>query len=348
LTICKPINYNMTQERFSYLFTKHLKGACSDIEYQEFTSLLNSGKYDSIASKLMDEHWTISTEVDMDVPAAEKILHNIFAHDEVMTNGQFALVKRIWIAVAAAAVVLIVSSLLYFKTSPADPLNVPARQLAINSRPVRNYSTSNEHKKIILPDGSTVVLNTNSTLIIASDFNRSKREVKIIGEGYFDIKHDIAKSFIVSSGNIKTTVLGTAFNVRAYTNSEVEVTVTRGKVSVLAGQKLLGILTPNRKITVPHQKIRPVLSNVVARNAIKWQENDLFFDNITFDAAVVILSKKFNTPISFADEKARNCRFTATFLQGESLEEVLKVICSFNNAEYHKNAAGILINGPGC
>lgn len=340
----------MTEERFIYLFNQQLKGECSALEYREYTGMLKSGKFDHVASRLMDEHWIASNDVELDTTVSQDILRKIFAHKEVKWGHKILFENKNWIAVAAAAIALIVSSVLLFKPNPADPIPAPAGQLSALTVPVakRSYVTTNEHQKVTLPDGSTVILNNNSTLKIASNFNQERREVEIIGEGYFDIKHDIKKAFIVSSGKVKTTVLGTAFNVRAYINNKVEVTVTRGKVSVLSGHNVLGILTPNKRIIVPQTGVRPQVSTVVASNSIKWQENDLFFDNMTFDAATVILSKKFNTPITIVDDRAKSCRFTATFLQGETLDEVLKVICSFNNAQYHKNADGILINGPGC
>jgi transmembrane sensor len=345
----------MTQERFTYLFTKQLNGTCSDLEYQEFNDLLNSGKFDSSAARLMDQHWSESKEVEMDPDTSKSILENIFADANEDQGRKIVFGTSIWISIAAAAVVLVISSVFVFrgvpdfKAIPVNPgINTAKTPSAITAPSAKSFLTTTAHRKVTLPDGSTVVLNNNSTLRMNSDFNAARREVQIVGEGYFDIVHDVNKPFIVTSGKVKTTVLGTAFNVRAYRDSKVEVTVTRGKVSVLAGSNVIGILTPNRKIVVSHRVSTAVISTVIANNAISWQENDLFFDNISFDEATGILSKKFSTPITFRNEKAKQCRFTATFLQGETLDEVLKVICSFNNTNYQHTAAGVTINGSGC
>ena len=340
----------MTEERFTHLFTKHLHGTCSNSEYQEFTALVNSGKYDQTASRLLDEHWTVSKEAEMDTGKSDRILAYIYASKQVPTRRKRVFETAAWTGIAAAVVFIAIFSVFSYHPVTTVPGAAKVQQLSVI--PARaaagKFITTNEHRKITLPDGSTVVLNNNSTLSVTSDFNKTIREVHIEGEGYFDIVHDTKKPFIVISGEVKTTVLGTAFNVKAYRDSKVEVTVTRGKVSVLSGRNILGILTPNRKIVVAPELLKPVISTVVAKNAIEWQENDLFFHNISFEEATLILSKKFNTPITFVNKNAKRCHFTATFLQGETLDEVLKVICSFNNTKYYNTAGGISIEGPGC
>src|SRR5690606_5004009 len=69
------------------------------------------------------------------------------------------------------------------------------------------------------------------------------REVHLEGEGFFDIKHDPTRPFVVTSGNLTTTVLGTAFNIRALPNDDrIVVTVIRGKVQVKDGERVLGVI----------------------------------------------------------------------------------------------------------
>ncbi|WP_163024732.1 FecR family protein, partial [Pseudomonas viridiflava] len=105
--------------------------------------------------------------------------------------------------------------------------------------------SGNEHQKVNMPDGSTVILNNNSSISYPKVFG-VKRAVTLTGVGYFDIRHDLKKSFTVHTGNLSTVVLGTAFNIKAYDRDhEISVTVTRGKVSVLDSNAALAILTPN-------------------------------------------------------------------------------------------------------
>lgn len=206
-----------------------------------------------------------------------------------------------------------------------------------------------EHKKIILPDGSTVILNNNSTLEYPEKFTGATRTVKLNGEGYFEILHNPTTPFIVQSGKLKTTVLGTAFNIKSLNGGkEIIVTVTTGKVSIADEYKVLGILASNEQMVFHTDDKKPDLVKVQAEEIVQWQKNDLFFENITMEQAAAILSRKFNVKITFLNDQGKNCRFTATFLKGESLEEILKVITSFNDAEYKILPGEIMISGKNC
>lgn len=219
-----------------------------------------------------------------------------------------------------------------------------------------NYFTTlqvplNQTRQITLSDGSRIWLNAGSELRYPQTFDGKKREVFLTGEAYFDIHHDLEKPFIVHTGRLITTVLGTAFNIKALKPAEaVIVTVTRGKVSVANGTRLLGYLTPNRQLTFNKLNQQSVQKVVNANEVIAWQkESEIHFDDITFGEAAKQLEQRFKVSISFKTEKVKNCRFSGTALQGKNLEQILKIICAFNNASYYHNQDGsIIVEGQGC
>jgi transmembrane sensor len=209
----------------------------------------------------------------------------------------------------------------------------------------------NQTRQITLSDSSRIWVNAGSELRYPQAFDGKKREVFLTGEAYFDIHHDAAKPFIVHTGSLITTVLGTAFNIKALKPAEaVIVTVTRGKVSVADGTQLLGYLTPNRQLTFDKLNQRSVQKLVNADEVIAWQkESEIHFEDITFGEAAKQLEQRFNVSISFSTEKVKNCRFSGTALQGKNLEQILKIICAFNNASYYRNQDGsIIVAGQGC
>ncbi|HMR20334.1 MAG TPA: FecR domain-containing protein, partial [Sphingobacterium sp.] len=100
-----------------------------------------------------------------------------------------------------------------------------------------------ENRFVLLPDSSKVILRPGSKLEYITNFQGKTREVALIGEGYFDIKRDENKSFIVHSGDIRTVVLGTAFTIKADEGQEeVQITVQHGKVRVEKKEKVLAEL----------------------------------------------------------------------------------------------------------
>ena len=266
--------------------------------------------------------------------------------DAVRSNIDRAADKKIiklksgYIKVAAAAVVIVgclISVLFWPKPKPAEKLI----SLNTSHRPKPNLF-------IVLPDGSKVVLSYGSKLSYASSFDHlARREVYLTGEGFFDIKHDNSKPFIVHTGSLETTVLGTAFNVKAIAGDKtVTVTVTRGKVKVSDYNKLLGVITPDQQITFNRKESNSRQSNVIAKNYTNWTtQDDLLFEDVTFGEAATLLEERFRAKIVFRDTLVRSKHFTSTFDKSASLDQALKSICEFNDAFYsydrQKNAVTI-------
>ena len=90
-----------------------------------------------------------------------------------------------------------------------------------------------ETRNVILPDGSSVLLNRHSSLSYPKRFKSDNREVQLTGEAYFEVSKDQKHPFIVQTEHINVQVLGTHFNVDAYRNSpEVKTTLLTGSVAV--------------------------------------------------------------------------------------------------------------------
>lgn len=330
----------MENERIGYLIKKYAGNDITPVEEAELMQFLlqEQSNLDEVKA-LMNESWDDeSALMTLDNKAANRIFEQIVKPPK----RSRLLVFRPWMGWAAASVLLCIGTLVFYSKFSDRPHNP-------DHLPLVNAVARSEHKKIVLPDGSTVILNNNSTLEYPEQFSGATRTVKLNGEGYFEIQPDPAGPFIVESGKLKTTVLGTAFNIKTLNgDSGIIVTVTTGKVSVADEHKVLGILTPNEQMVFHTDDKKPDLVKVAAEEIVQWQKNDLFFENITMEQAAAILSQKFNVKITFLNDEGKNCRFTATFLKGESLDEILKVITSFNDAEYKILPGEIMISGKNC
>jgi transmembrane sensor len=250
--------------------------------------------------------------------------------------------EHLWRRIAAVAAVLVICSTLYLELPALKKLLHPVELTALRV-------PLNQQTQITLADGSKVWINASSQLKYPKQFNSKTREVYLTGEAYFDIQHDADKPFIIHTGKVITTVLGTAFDIKEDKISHtIKITVTRGKVSVANGNTQLGILTPNQQISFNLLNSKATQTEVDAKQAIAWQ-NELHFEDITFAEAASQLQQRFNVKINFSNDKVKNCRFTGTALKGEKLDKILKVICAFNNATYQTKADGsIIIDGAGC
>lgn len=212
------------------------------------------------------------------------------------------------------------------------------------------YTTlAGEQETITLPDGSTVVLNENTHLSYASTgLNRS---VKLEGEAFFSVERMEDRPFEISSGNAKTVVLGTSFNVRAYPNEEtVEVTVASGRVAFTekaAPQKAV-ILTKGDSGIFDKAATAVVKTQIPQTNATAWKTKQLVFNDLELPEVIRALERYFDIDIELANEALKNCTITGTYAQPK-LEELLKIITFTLNVKVEKTDDGQLImNGQGC
>lgn len=326
----------MDQDRLNSLFQRYINATCTEEETSELMQLIS--KHDSPEISDFLQHLWNNPGHTLPAEKAEKILGVILKNPGSLPR-QRRQRSFIWLKAAAVIIFTALSGGLVYRLAFTEKQRSPVAVVA------------EAHRFIRLPDGSRVILHAGSTLDYPDTFSDQKtREVHLTGEAFFDIRHDASKSFVVHTEKISTTVLGTAFNVRAYPGQDdITVTVSRGKVRVSDAHKVLGIVTPDQQIVV-HKKSRESSQHVVRSDeATAWTEKDIFFDDALMSDAMDELGERFNVPIVLENENIGNCRFTATFIRGEDLYQILDVICAFNGARYSTDASGeIRISGRGC
>ncbi len=129
--------------------------------------------------------------------------------------------NRTWLRVAASvALVCVVGYFLYKQ---------PVKEQEKNTLATTVLRAGREVATVYLPDSSRVWLNVNSTLSYTAAFGQQARRVVLTGEGYFEVRPDKSRPFIVSAGNASVTVKGTSFNVQEESASVV-LTVAEGVV----------------------------------------------------------------------------------------------------------------------
>jgi transmembrane sensor len=328
----------MDNARLDFLFQRYINGSCTDNEASELIQFISENDSPE-TRRVLNNLWNHSTD-KLPPEKADRILEDILKTSGAARAGQKQK-HLVWLKAAAIIVFTALSGGMFYEFLFPEKRRLSADEIAETS----------QHQFIRLPDGSAVILNAGSKLEYADTFSdKESREVYLAGEAFFDIRHDVSKPFVVRTEKISTTVLGTAFNVRAYPGQDnITVTVTRGKVSVSDEHQVLGIITPDQQITF-HKASRKAARQVVkSREVTAWAEKDIFFDDVSMSDAAHQLEERFGVNISFENEKAGNCRFTATFIRGEDLYQILDVICAFNQARYTTDALGnISISGKGC
>ena len=243
--------------------------------------------------------------------------------------------RTIWMA-AAAVIILILTMRIFFNDGTS----------AVKELPENVAVKHPENRLIFLADGSKVVLNAGSRLNYPSSFDgKETREVYLEGQAFFDIQHNDKKPFIVHTGTLQTTVLGTAFNIKAMpADKEITVSVVRGKVKVSDQNKVLGVITPDQEIKYNKQQDNSEMKEVKDHHYLDWKSGDLLLDNVTIAEAAKVLEEEYKVTVNINDPSVSSQRFTATFPRNGSLEQALKSICEFNGVQYHYNKKNAFVS----
>lgn len=242
-------------------------------------------------------------------------------------------VKRTWwpkiAAAAAVLLVLVVSGWWYFQR-PAAPTPVHSRQQLVATK-------AGEHKKIQLPDSTTVWLSPASTLAYTAAFGRENRELTLSGEAFFDVTTNAAQPFIIHSGRVDTRVMGTSFNIQAFdAQPDVLVTVLTGKVAVGNADSAVHVSPSERAVFSKATGVITKESQVAAGNLLSRREGILKYDKAGLSEVAAELGYYYNVKIEIKG-KISNCFYFGEFNTNGTLDKALRQLCLSLNATLESN-----------
>lgn len=226
----------------------------------------------------------------------------------------------------------------------------------------KENNTTDKPQLVILPDGSSVILQPKSRIAYPANFKGKRREIFLTGEAFFEVAKNPDKPFFVYANSLATKVLGTSFKVTSFDeDQEVKVVVKTGKVSVFpiteekiaeqqSSNKLTGmVLTPNQQIvfTPNEQRLTRSLVEDPAVLDLPIQRQSFTFKATPIENVFAALEKSYGVKIVFDNEIMKNCFLTAE-LSDEPLFEKINLICKTIGANYQQMDANIIISSKGC
>jgi ferric-dicitrate binding protein FerR (iron transport regulator) len=203
-----------------------------------------------------------------------------------------------------------------------------------------------------LPDGSSITLNTNSTLIFPETFDDEIRKVKLTGEAFFEVKHDEAQPFVVDAGLAEIRVLGTSFAVKAYPGKGVEVVVSEGRVMLYrvdarSGDTLSLILTTGERGFFDSGMQKPVQAGAVDPDGLFWANRSLDFRRSSLLKVFNVLENYYQIKVRVSDPAILNCLLTASFVN-EPPDRIMSVIAESFGLQLQGSGQVFQLTGAGC
>jgi ferric-dicitrate binding protein FerR (iron transport regulator) len=314
---------DISNTRLKELLNKYLEGTASAEEIREVDDWYRS----------FEQHKGLTEQLSAEQRAALEQLLFLRISGDIAEAAPAKVIRgrfRYWWA-AAGIVLLLAAGGAYFALQ-RRPAPAAASLVMVTEK-----ADSKSIKKIALPDGTVIWLNFGSEVRYAE---QKGREVWLAGEAYFEVAPQQGKDFVVHSGKLDVQVLGTSFNVDAYSPGEsVTVTVASGKVAV--GKEADKItLTANQQALYQAAADKIEKYEISAADFSAWRQGQLVFRKASFRSIGQKLEHRYNVRIRFDAEPTANALLSARFDGNVPLKDILGMLCDIYGFSYRQGPGG--------
>lgn len=344
----------MDKSRIIELLARKLAGEATPIELEQLDELISRYPDSVYYEEILKELWSDSSVSGKKQPDADQLylLHQLkFQQDfigvpEENKSENYDPFANL-IAIAIGILVLLLIAFTYWNVVGGKERNVSI----VTGKSIR--------RKLNLPDGTQVWMNSGSQLSYAADFDKADvRRVYLTGEAFFNVAHQFNRPFIVRTDKISAEVLGTVFNLQAYPQErKCTATLLRGSIELSVnnrmGQKVA--LSPSEKfvftaVEAGEKKDKITITHVMPLNIgqetyieeICWKDNQLVFQNESLEELKPKLERWFNVHIRLESSSSKNYRFTGVFTT-ENITEVLTAMQLIRPFAFKVNAHEVII-----
>lgn len=287
-------------------------------------------QFSGVEKEQVKEVWEktaqLSGAAGVSQPEVEQALENV--HERIASSEKPDLKKiqylRVWLTAAVALIVFSAGWLLVPKT-----LTVPNGEMAVYE----------------LPDGSSVEMNSGTTIRYSRLFSYNNRSITLNGEAYFDVQ-EADLPFIVEANGTVTEVTGTRFNIRSWSDdpeNETSVAVTEGEVGFYrAGNATQKITLSPGEISRWNSALSEPASPepVSAGDVLGWREQRFVFQDRPLLAIFNELERRFDVDIDLEAPGYSLETLTAYYREPGDLERVLEDICMVKGLRFAETANG--------
>ena len=268
----------------------------------------------------------------------DKISERMDRPTPVVTIEELPSTSRNWWYAVAASLLLLVTAYFAYNNDQSEPME--ATGVKVNF--IEKIAPEGKISTFKFEDGTTVKLFAGSVIRYPVKFSEENREVYLQGEGFFEVTRDTSRPFTVSTNTLKTTALGTSFNIQTSENeTKCNVSLVTGNVRVemlenLSGRTKTIFLEPGEEAVTKFDDVIKQSFNI--QETISWKDGFIYLENKRFDETISILKRWFKVDFVIKnrvkfESKLKGKTGNGSF-QNQSLENILKVIGHSFEFEY--------------
>jgi ferric-dicitrate binding protein FerR (iron transport regulator) len=192
-----------------------------------------------------------------------------------------------------------------------------------------------------LVDGSIIYLAAHTVFEYPEHFDSKERNVNLLqGSAFFEIAKDPQHPFIISSGTVKTRVLGTSFHIQM-TKTSCNVIVVTGKVNVSAKNQSLDLVANDEALFKADKLIKRKASKLLVVN---WYNQDIELKNVKLNEVLELLKNKYNVTFEVKNASLLDTSLTLFIEKNASLENILKQMNYITNLKFETNDSTVTVN----
>ncbi len=335
-------------DKYETLIMSYLGGRCTAEEACELLLWVAESEENHLYFKALKDQYEVWSLTDFAMPEFDEadveaalgaVNAKIDAIEEAETNVvQMPWLRRNYRYVSGVAAAFLIALFVGFLV----------RNNPFNSTVTYAYNGQNE-SSYVLPDGTSVNFNSESTISYSEHFTKSERSVDFEGIAYFDVAKDEAHPFVLHCNNMDVEVLGTTFLLNADKDAErYTVDLYTGKVKMTAFDKMGNVLSLVEVNSGERGVWNASSSELKTMNYSEMKEDELLtehvlvFNNENLSKIVEALEYIYKVEIDLGESCASK-KLTARFSDDESIDEVLETIALVSEVTVTKTDAGYQI-----
>jgi len=189
---------------------------------------------------------------------------------------------------------------------------------------------------VLLPDGTTVNLNSGTTLVYSGKFNSGERVVSLEGEAFFDVTKDQAHPFLIKTNLLDFKVYGTSFNIQAYPEDKViNTTLVEGSLGIIGknGSEITR-LVPGENATYSEDNRKLLVGNVNQEIYTSWKDGLVTFRNEKLKDIARKIERWYNVEIVIKNASLGEELYMGTILKNKPVDQILEVFSLTSSLKY--------------
>ncbi|MCB6972353.1 MULTISPECIES: FecR domain-containing protein [Butyricimonas] len=196
---------------------------------------------------------------------------------------------------------------------------------------------------IVLADGTKVFLNAGSEISYPVVFAGDKREVKLKGEAYFEVRKDERRPFFVQAGDVQIQVLGTSFNVTAYPGrGRIETTLEEGKIQLTDGRESVEV-SPGKQAIYDIEDGRFEVKQVDTKLYTAWKDGYYKFDQMTLEDIMETLALWYDLNVFYRNPGVKSLEFTGRLRRYDEVVSLFEKLEQTGLVVFEVNGKNVII-----